>query len=158
MTRVGTSENVRRLLNAAESLGGTYEGKDGRGHHVIDFGGQRYSVACSPSEWRGLRNAISDMERITGRKVPRQKSGRYSHGNRGSGFRLPAAPSAFADEKDTLHTRAGEIIAELRTVRSAGRSNDDRALELIREYESISDRLTELHQPPLQRITDAVAS
>ena len=66
---------------AAKKLGYKFAGYDGSGHIVWAHpNGARYSTAATPSEWRGVRNAIAALERLSGRKIarPNHRRGRKS--------------------------------------------------------------------------------
>ena len=45
-----------------------------------------FTSALTPSDWRGEKNAVADMERLSGRKLPRPNAAHYKHKPRGSGF------------------------------------------------------------------------
>lgn len=67
------SNNRQKFLKSAEQLGFILIGYTGRGHlrlHNPDIG-VHYFAAYSPSDWRAGRNAIAAMQRLSGRKLPR---------------------------------------------------------------------------------------
>jgi hypothetical protein len=67
------SNNNRQFLKSAAQLGFVFVGYNGRGHlrlHNPDIG-VHYFAAKSPSDWRSHRNAIVAMQRLSGRKLPR---------------------------------------------------------------------------------------
>jgi hypothetical protein len=75
------SSDLRQFLTAAKQLGFTFDGFDGRNHvrlHNPDTG-DRYSAAFSPSDWRSTRNALAALQRLSGRRLPRQRNGKYRH-------------------------------------------------------------------------------
>ena len=48
--------------------------------------GQQVIASNTPSDSRALPNAISVLERVSGKKLPRSKSGKYRHIRQGKGF------------------------------------------------------------------------
>jgi hypothetical protein len=70
---------LRQFLNAAEQLGFEFVGYDGNNHLRLrnNETGDSYSTALTPSEYRSRRNALADLERISGRKLPRANAGHY---------------------------------------------------------------------------------
>lgn len=72
---------LRDFLKDAEKLGFTFDGYDGRGHiRLINHAtGVHYPMAATPSDWRSRRNAISDLERLSGRKLARPNAGKHRH-------------------------------------------------------------------------------
>src|SRR5437588_800 len=86
--------------------------------HPTEFG-----VVCgplTPSDWRSRRNTIADLQRIAGRKLPRQNAGKHRHRRQAqlSTSLSPAERRAsdlvaeLVDEAGALRRRIGELIAE----------------------------------------------
>ena len=73
-----------KVDTAARALGFTFLGYDGRGHLVWEHPRGRVSTPATPSEWRGAKNAIAQLERAAGTKLPRPNHRRG---------RKPAAPA-----------------------------------------------------------------
>ena len=65
---------------AAKALGFTFTGHDGRGHCVWEHPKGLVRLPATPSEWRGVKNAVAQMERIAGTKLarPNHRRGRKS--------------------------------------------------------------------------------
>ena len=62
----------REVVALAERLGFTFDGYDGSGHLVLSLpDGTRTSIPATPGEYRGRKNAIATLERLSGRKLPR---------------------------------------------------------------------------------------
>lgn len=84
--------DARRLLEIADQLGFTYLGKDGQGHHsLVHENGTRYAIAATPSDYRGVKNTIADLERISGQKIDRPNARRSRKGDQSSGFSMAKA-------------------------------------------------------------------
>jgi hypothetical protein len=73
------SNDRRDFLKTAEQLGFEFVRKTGSGHMRLYNAeiGRHYTASFSPSDWRGRRNSIADMQRIAGRKLAR--NGKHSH-------------------------------------------------------------------------------
>lgn len=57
--------HLREILREAKKLGFRFDGYDGRGHpRLVHDTGRRLSVAATPSDVAGSRNAVADMRRI----------------------------------------------------------------------------------------------
>ncbi len=74
------SSHQKTILKNAEQLGFTFDGVDGKGHlRLRHEAGVRYSMAATPGDRRGYKNALAALERLAGEKLPRQQSGKYRH-------------------------------------------------------------------------------
>jgi hypothetical protein len=71
--------DTRDFISSVERLGWTYIGIDGRGHPRFhnDTTGESYSAPSTPSDWRSMRNCLAQLERLSGRKLPRPNAGHY---------------------------------------------------------------------------------
>ena len=132
----------RAFLKAAGQLGFTPIGRDGSGHiRLENETGQRYSAVSTPSDHRSRRNDLADLERLSGRRLPRQKSGEFRH------HRQPV--SSF--EKSPTELLAGaeinELLAEAEELRIRfhqlphTRGAVTEARGLVERYEAIRDQL-----------------
>lgn len=66
------NSQAREIVALAEQLGFTFDGYDGSGHVILSLpDGQRTSIPATLSEYRGRRNAVAALERLSGRKLPR---------------------------------------------------------------------------------------
>ena len=86
------NEYGKRVIAAAKTLGWTVGSVNGCGHVELTHpNGSRYSTAATPSEWRGAKNAIADLERLAGAKLDRPNHRRSRKADEVSGFSLEAA-------------------------------------------------------------------
>jgi hypothetical protein len=115
------SSYLHDLLDQAGKLGFTPDGRDGRGHVRLRNAdtGDLYSVAFSPSDRRSLRNSISHLERLSGRKLPRDNSGKHQH-RRQSQLDTTLSPAeqqaselvaALVAEAESVRRRIGQLAA-----------------------------------------------
>jgi hypothetical protein len=66
------NRQVRELIAKVEPIGWTYEGLTDGGHvRFRHTSGAAYTSAASPSDWRGSKNAVAEMERLGGQRLPR---------------------------------------------------------------------------------------
>jgi hypothetical protein len=73
------SSYLQDLLDQAGKLGFILVGRTGSGHVRLrnTATGAQYWAAFSPSDRRSLRNTISHLERLSGRKLPRGNSRKH---------------------------------------------------------------------------------
>lgn len=148
-----TNPRSRQLLEQAQLLGFVADDQlDGSGHIVLRHPNGVTRIASSPSDHRGDKNAIANMERIAGRKLPRPKSGRHRKGVRMAGYtqtvRTPSAES-WSRRIDELNTEHHDLMLEL-IVLSTGESTHgqrNEALKCLRRLIEIEEILVELNQP-----------
>jgi hypothetical protein len=143
------SSYLRDLLDQAEKLGFTAVGRTGNGHVRLRNNaiGADYSAAFSPSDQRSLRNAIAQLERLSGRKLPRDNSGKHRH-RRQSQLDTTLSPAeqqaselvaALIAEAESVRRRIGQLAAE---------PTRDAIAEMrraITKYEHLRRRLRQLH-------------
>jgi hypothetical protein len=148
--------DLREFLRDAAQLGFVAVGRDGAGHvrlHNPDTG-HRYSAAYTPSDWRSHRNAIATLERLSGRKLPRQRNGKHRHRKVSQLLDTTLSPAerrasdqvaALLEEADSVHRRI-KYLADEQTRNAAGEMR--RALA---KYGHLRDRLEALHHsiPPV---------
>lgn len=66
------ADDLRKLIRNAQILGFAYSGRTGRGHHIfVHSSGKRITTSSTPSDVHSWTNAIKDMERAAGVKIPR---------------------------------------------------------------------------------------
>jgi hypothetical protein len=136
------SSDLNDFLGQAERLGFIPISRDGNGHiRLENRAGQRYSAVSTPSDHRSRRNDLSDLERLSGRRLPRQKSGKYRHRReRVTRFEKTPAELAAAVEVDELVTEAeGLRIRFSRLPHTRGAIAEAR--EVIERFEAIRDQL-----------------
>jgi hypothetical protein len=141
--------NLHDLLDQAGKLGFTPAGRDGNGHVRLRNAdtGDLYSVAFSPSDRRSLRNSISHLERLSGRKLPRDNSGKHRHRRQSQldttlspaeqqASELVAAPVA---EAESVRRRIGHLAAE------PTRDHVAEMRRAITKFEHLRRRLAHMH-------------
>lgn len=129
-------EDVQKFFDAAEQLGFSEPELQNSGHWAVrSDNGRGRKVTCpnSGSDWRGIRNAMSELENVSGRKLPRSNG--YSGGSaqlRGSvarrhrqqwdkGFRVTSAGERVADEAfDRALDKAAEYDRHIEAAAQAG--------------------------------------
>jgi predicted RNA binding protein YcfA (HicA-like mRNA interferase family) len=68
---------VKEIVDKAQKIGWRYVGLNGAGHHVLKHeNGAEETLPATPSEYRGMQNALLTLERKAGQKLPRPKAGR----------------------------------------------------------------------------------
>lgn len=141
------------LVEVAEALGFTYDGLDGRGHlRFRHSNGQVTSLASTPSEYRGFRNAQLLLERISGQKLPRVRKRRSHKACKPSGFSIEAA---HRDQQQWHGVHDNDVAALLaehaalveRCQQLAQRRHSLRSIPpLLERIAAIETRLLDLHQ------------
>lgn len=150
-----TNEITGKLLKAAEQLGGVCEGLDGRNHYVVRFAnGERARIAATPSAYSTYRNTLTDLQKISGRRLPKVQRNR----SRKSFARSNSRPTAAERERSA---EVGELLADLHAeaeqlqtewdVLTANPSRDgvQRARDILAAWADMNERRAELYQPPL---------
>lgn len=67
--------DLREFLAAAGVLGFQFDGYTGSGHmRLVHPQAGVYITAATPSDYRGVRNSLSDMERLSGVRLPRSNA------------------------------------------------------------------------------------
>jgi hypothetical protein len=143
------SSYLHDLLDQAGKLGFAPVGRDGSGHvrlHNADTG-DHYSAAFSPSDQRSLRNTLAHLERLSGRKLPRDNSGKHRH-RRQSQLDTALSPAeqqaselvaALLEEAESVRGRIGQLAAH---------PTRDAVAEMrraIAKYTHLRRRLAQLH-------------
>lgn len=151
--------DTREFIGSAERLGWTYVGLDGRGHPRFhnDITGESYSAPSTPSDWRSMRNCLADLERLSGRKLPRPNAGH---------FRQRAVEYPLEFRKSITERQRGEVLEDLVTEADSlyGRFHElagaevkdypviTEARKIMRRYEHIRQVLNDNHRiiPPIE--------
>lgn len=151
---------ARELLHQAKQLGFRFIETTGSGHLRLrhDDTGAEYIAPATGSDWRGNRNAISEMERLSGRKLVRPNAAHYRHTNR-----QPNNLTRRTDKEEAASRRARHLeakAAELQqlwdeAITSAppiSRAAAATARKVMQEYEEIRASLAKMHRviPPLR--------
>lgn len=144
----------RELVELATQLGFTFIGYDGRGHiDLRHHNGGHVSLPATPSEYRGRRNAIAQLERVSGQKLARTHHRRSHKSIKPSGFSVELA----CKERASWHVSNDSTIDELMTQRDelielahthAQRRGTLRAIPpLLDRINAIEQRLRLMGQP-----------
>jgi len=150
--------DLRQFLHDAQQLGFVFAGYSGGNHvrlHNPDTG-DHYSAAYTPSDWRSRRNAIATLERLSGRKLPRQRNGKHQH-RKVSQLDTTLSPAerrasdqvaALVEEAESVHRRIKYL---------ASKQTRDAAAEMRRalaKYGHLRRRLEQLHRiiPPVESL------
>lgn len=119
MAGVVVNRQAREIVDLAHALGFTFEGYDGSGHVVLSLSdGTRTSIPATPSEYRGRKNSIAALERLSGRKLPRAK-----HRRSRKSFAVTADPEVEASRR-----RHAETFAEKADEREAARAAEQQRI------------------------------
>lgn len=148
---------LRDFNSKAELLGFTFVGFTGSGHVKYYNADVDKTVigALTPSDWRGQQNSLMLMKRLSGRKLPRDNSGRHR-------FRpvKKALDTRLSDTERQCIERADELLSLAADIKDrwdglisgpANRTAASEARELLESYEKIRGELEGLHRiiPPL---------
>lgn len=112
-----------------------------------------YVASFTPSDWRGRKNAVAEMERMSGRKIPRQKAGKIRHCRSSvSDMQMSDTELLATGEVDKLLRRA-DVLRDLfaNAVADNTRTAASEARTLAAEFTEIRQRLEKFHRiiPPL---------
>lgn len=147
---------LRDFSRKAAQLGFIFSGYTGTNHPkyynaAVDA---TVTTALTPSDYRGQRNAISDMERLSGRKLPRDNSGHHRW------VKVKSLNTQLSEvERQTLE-RVNELLDEAEYLQDqwhvlvagpANRTAVAEAREVMERYEQVRHQLESLHRviPPL---------
>lgn len=81
----------RDFLAKARALGFCFIGYATNGHMILKCPRGTVQVSATPSDWRTTRNELANLERISGRRLPRIRRGRPRKAPEMSGLDLRAA-------------------------------------------------------------------
>lgn len=141
-----TAHWLRDILKDAKKLGWTMVGYDGNGHPRLYNAevNRYYSAPLTPSDWRARRNCLADLERLSGRKLPRAKSGKYHH-HRVTQLVIEQSNAEMqtAAEVDVLVATADSLRRRFDELSSMPVSRDvaTEARDVLDEYQCIRRRL-----------------
>lgn len=142
------ADDLSRLIDEAKKIGFEYAGQDGRNHIVLVNGDLRYTTSFTTSDWRAHQNALRDMERMSGRKLPRQKTGKYRFKpSTPSSMRLSAEEIRDGAEVDNLLANAESMRQRFRELaKSANRREVQVARQLLEDFERVKEALADHHR------------
>lgn len=103
---------VRELCDKAEQLGFKFTGYNGNNHpHFYNAAKNiHYTTSCTPSDWRVVRNSIAEMERLSGRKLPRPNAGKFRH------VRVTQMVTNQSDKEREVAGEVESLVAESQTL------------------------------------------
>lgn len=147
---------LRDFSRKAEMLGFVFVGMNGNGHpkfYNADVD-ELVTTSSTPSDWRSHKNCLARMERLSGRKLPRENAGHHRHMRVAAmDTRLTATERESLERIDVLLRQAGEIEQQWLTLIAgpANRTAAGEARELLDGHERIRRELAKLHRiiPPL---------
>src|SRR6201999_1896089 len=108
----------RKFVTEAKKLGFTFQGQSNSSHlSFINADGIRYTSALTPSCPHAWKNALRDMEKISGRALPRQKSGKHRF-KKAQHLDLRRSPAEVHDSAiiDGLMARAESLRSEFKAI------------------------------------------
>jgi hypothetical protein len=144
------SSYLHDLAEVAGQLGFTFVGRDGNGHirlrHTAT--GELCSAPFTPSDRRGWANTIARLERLSGRKLPRQNNGKYRH------RKQPRLDTTLTFAEKRASRQVAALLAEAASVRrridylaaKPTRDAADETRRAITKYEHLRQRLEQLHR------------
>lgn len=144
------------LLRQAKLLGFEFVRVRSGGHvelHNAEVN-KSFTTSATPSDWRSYRNALSQMERLSGRKLPKSRSGHFSHKRVSqSDFRRSDLEQQRCDEADELLSEADTLRDEFACLAGEpiSRSAAQRCRQIVRRYSEIEKRLSAVYRtiPPI---------
>ena len=145
--------DTNELIRQAQKLGFIYHGKtDGNHLLFLNHDGQRVITSSTPSDWRSHKNALARMERMSGQKLDRAKTGKTIHKEHKSKFIDTVVPDSQLNAAERLNTILKEYKAlelEFRIIAMADADHTDinRAFKIVRRMAALEEVLTTLRQP-----------
>jgi len=151
-------KQVRELIEKAALIGWTCDGKqDGAGHFVLAHeSGTTFPVPATPSDWRGEKNAIANLERLSGRKLPRVSHRKSHKAVERTGFdpsRARRETESWHDQHDGQIEKAHQVLDAARVRLSALKAEPCRntiqneGASLIRQIVRAEQILADFNQP-----------
>lgn len=141
---------LQAILKDAGQLGFAFDGFDGNGHIRLrhEQVGARYSMAATPGDVRSYRNALSAMERLSGRRLPRANAGKYRY-RRQPRLSTELSPAEversrevddLVAEADLLQCRFAELVA------APSRAAAAEARSVLARHEHLRRLLAQCHR------------
>lgn len=148
------SERVRRMIESGKELGFVVDGNDGSNHIVLRHAetGDKVRIASTPGDYRGDKNAVAMMQRISGKKLERHAHRRGRRPQRMAGYTQTVRTESAARWSRTIEERLAEHKEhwlKLQVLMMPPFTNTDKnhAMWLIRRLDEIETFLKELNQP-----------
>lgn len=145
------ADDLRKLIADGEKLGFTYIGQKVHGGHLqfIHENGKRLTASSTPSSFSSWKQTRKDMERISGRQLPRDNKAGKRTFKRVERMDLNRSQLEIqsAEVIDRLVGRADNIRTEFRRLALSPNSrNAQRARDLLEEFTDIREELTAHHR------------
>jgi hypothetical protein len=152
-------KEVRELIDKAAKLGFVVDEKktnrQGGGHIIlVHSNGSFYVIATSPSDWRGAKNSIADMERLSGKKLERVSHKRSRKAVKRTDFSLDKARRERNERAgaavDRLMDEREDLIEKFKFYAGNGKPCEhamQKMIVIVRRIGEIEAILKELRQP-----------
>jgi len=150
-----TAGYLPEFLAQAARLGFTFDGLTGSGHpRLRNAVGDSIVIPSTPSDWRSRLNSLAQLERFSGRRLPRANAGKYRYRRQPRlSTELSAAEvvkshqvDALVAEADALRQRFTELVA------TPSRAAAAEARSVLARHEHTRRLLAQCH-----RIIDPIA-
>lgn len=144
---------TREIVSAAEALGFRFKGYTGSGHCQVEHPNGVVTFPSTASDWRAVRNITAELERVSGRKLPRVNSGRSRKAFRPSGFSIEAARKDAAawgarEQVEELHAEHAAAVDEMTALIAQGdRAAAQQAKRVLTRIRDLEEQLAAMHQP-----------
>lgn len=148
-------DDTKKVIEAGKQLGFEMEPDlNGSGHVVFVGHGQRLTFSYTSSDWRGHKNMISRMERISGQKIHRHnhhRSRKHDKTERYTDTYTPETQRQWSERIELLLDEHRGLVDEFKGIAVAGqkatRTDIMRALEIVRRLNQLEEVFIELRQP-----------
>lgn len=147
---------LRDFSRKAAQLGFIFCGYTGTNHpkYYNSDADATVTTALTPSDYRGQKNALSDMERLSGRKLPRDKAGHHRW------VKVESLNTSLSPTERQCLQRVDELLDESEFLQDqwhiliagpASRTAAAEARDVMERYEQVRRELESLHRiiPPL---------
>lgn len=151
---------IRELVDEAKTIGWTFVGMTGAGHlRMMHPNGSQMTLPNTPSEYRGLKNARAQLERLAGQTFPTRKkaAGHFNRKDRSTDFDPIYARrhndhyrDVWGEKIDGFYATRQDAIDELADIALRGEPDHttaNRAAACLRTITWSEDKLHEYHQP-----------
>jgi len=142
------SDDLKRLIRDAAQLDFEFHGPFGGHFHFVHTSGQRVTTSSTPGDWRAWINFRAQMERISGKRLPRASAGSFKFKKTPvTGFRRTAAEVQAAEGVDALITDADRLRTEFAELSLYNeRKSALRARKVLQDFENVKALLASLNR------------
>ncbi|RKT33629.1 hypothetical protein DEU34_2232 [Microbacterium sp. AG1240] len=140
-------KRARELIDYGALCGFEMTGTDGAGHYRLEHpNGATLSVACTPGDYRGDRNNMALMRKLSGVTPPRARSGKYRRGTRQERF-VPAAErvDSVSAQAERLLSRHQELCDQVAYLSAEGDAT--RCRPVVTELLEVETAIRDLGRP-----------